>query len=109
LEAQASTARPRYTLIDQHISFLFSNHDALPFQIISEMCWDSTQGFCDEDLSNAEELYTLIDWYSGAHGAIFQTGNGACFWWGYQPEYGSDNNPHINEHYWVSCPEGIRP
>lgn len=104
LETQASNARPRYTLIDKRISFLFSNSDNLPFQIIRQMCWNDEIGFCDNGLNDAEERYALIDWHTGTHGAIFQTESGDCFWWQYQPEYGIDNNPHINEHYWVECP-----
>lgn len=102
---EASNERPRYTLIDERASFLFENHETLPFQIIRQMCWNGVEGFCDSGIRDAEEIFTVIEWgIDGRHGAVFETENGECFWWMYQPEWGSDNNPHIMEHYWISCP-----
>lgn len=104
LEADELETRPRYTLVDTRISFLFFNTSELPFALIREMCWNNTDGFCDSNLEGAEEIYILIDWQTMAYGAVFETDSGACFWWNYQSEFGSDNNPHIHEHYWIECP-----
>lgn len=103
LEAQAD-GRPRYTLFDSRISFLFSNSDELPFTLIREMCWNDSVGFCDDGLRGAEEIYFLADWQTLSYGAIFQTDSGDCFWWMYRSEFGADGNPHIAEHHWVECP-----
>jgi len=100
---EASEARLRYTLIDKRASFLFSNYDSLPFTINREMCWNDVQGFCDVE-GSTDELYTLIDWQMQAYGAIYEDESGACFWWMYQAEWGEDGNPHVAEHYWITCP-----
>lgn len=103
LELKAQ-GRLRYTLIDVRFSFLFYNSDELPFTVLREMCWNSTEGFCDAGLEGADEIYYLIDWQSVIYGAIFRTEDRRCFWWNYQSEWGTDNNPHIAEHYWIECP-----
>lgn len=100
--AEASISRERYTLIDKRATFLFSNHAELPFQLIREMCWNATEGFCDVT-GDADELYILIDWQENRFGSVYQDESGGCFWWMFQPVYGDDNNPHIMEHYWIEC------
>lgn len=101
---EADGTRPRYTLIDVRFSFLFANSDTLPFTLIRQMCWNSTEGFCDEGLDGMQESYFLIDWEHEAYGAVFETDSGGCFWWMYRPEFGEDGNPHVAEHYWIECP-----
>lgn len=101
---EASATRPRYTLVSARISFLFANSDTLPFGLIREMCWNTTEGFCDDGLAGAEEIYFLADWQTLSYGAVFQTDSGDCFWWMYRSEFGADGNPHIAEHHWVECP-----
>jgi hypothetical protein len=101
-----SYIRPRYTLTDPRAAFMFTNHDTLPFQVIREMCWDDEMGFCDEAFSEGESsvrLWLLDDWHSDRKGELFLIGD-ACYWLMYKPEYGDDNSPHVDEHYWTSCP-----
>lgn len=99
-------ARPRYTLTSPNAAFLFSNYENLPFQIINEMCWNDDIGFCDSNLiseATPRELWIVTDWLTDKQGSIYQIGD-SCYWWMYQQSYGVDNQPHVDEHYWISCP-----
>jgi hypothetical protein len=100
--------RPRYTLTNPNAVFVFTNHDTLPFQIIEPMCWDDhASRFCDEALwtTSYSQAWIITDWNpdNPKLGAIYQNGD-SCYWWMYQPTYGVDGQPHIDEHYWISCP-----
>jgi len=100
----ASAARARYTFTSAHSSLLFYNHETLPFQVIRQMCWNSSEGWCDPAMQvRAREVWIVTDWHEQRQGAIYSV-SGECFWWMYQPSYGADNHPHIIEHYWIECP-----
>jgi hypothetical protein len=99
-------ARPRYTLTSKTASFIFENHESLPFQIISQQCWNDAIGFCDSSMTSGAtplELWIVTDWLTDQQGSIYQLGD-TCYWWMYKAELGADGQPHVDEHYWISCP-----
>ncbi len=83
---------------------VFENFDELPFQILRPMCWNITEGWCDEgmDESGHRVLY-LIDFETRQHGVVMENDSGCWLWW-FLPEYGVDGQPHIAEDYWIECP-----
>lgn len=75
--------------------------------IVSEMCWDSNNGFaCDNRLinSNSNWVYEIYDTVADKNGSIYELG-AECyvFWW--HRDYGNDGMPHVSDAYWIECPE----
>lgn len=98
--AQEST--PRYMIMQNQ--FVFERVDELPYEILRPMCWDETAGWCDAGMDDAgHRLVYLIDFETDRHGVVMQNDTGCWLWW-FEAQYGVDNNPHIDEHFWITCP-----
>jgi hypothetical protein len=99
----ARDSLPRYMIIENQL--VFERDDKLPYEILQPMCWDDQLGWCDEGMEEAGyRLVYLIDFDTHLHGVVMQNSTGCWIWW-FRPEYGADNNPHIAEHYWITCPD----
>src|SRR5688572_18215798 len=96
---------PRYMIMQNQM--IFERVDVLPYEILGEMCWNSTEGWCDEGMEDAgHRLVYLFDFETAQHGVVMENEVGCWIWW-FLPTYGEDNNPHIGEHYWITCPEPL--
>jgi hypothetical protein len=99
----AQEASPRYMIMVNQLAF--QRVDTLPYEIIGPMCWNEVEGWCDAGMEDGgHRLVYLFDFELDRHGVVMQNDAGCWIWW-FLPSYGSDNNPHIAEHYWIVCPE----
>lgn len=95
---------PRYQILQNYLIWRWDYE--LPFNIIKEMCWNNVEGFCDEEFSQTDRHITilnLIDYQNQIHGVVRKVNNNCYVFW-MQPEYGSDNQPHVGDNYWIECP-----
>lgn len=86
---------------------IISKNNALIWQNIeitfdSPMCWNDVEGWCD-DLTGYRQRWIVADWAGAHHGIIYKNAD-SCFIWILRDDYGADNNPHIAEHSWITCP-----
>jgi hypothetical protein len=92
----------RYLIMENQ--FVFERVNELPYELLGPMCWNETEGWCDEGMEQAgHRLFYLIDFETERHGVVMQNDTGCWIWW-FRPEYGIDNNPHIEAHSWITCP-----
>lgn len=105
LESDGQAQEPhvlRYRIMQNQL--VFENADELPYQVIRPMCWNESTGWCDAGMEDAgHRLFYLIDFLTGKHGVVMENDAGCWLWWFY-PEYGADEQPHVDEHSWIECP-----
>lgn len=76
-----------------------------PYTVISEMCWNETEGYgCDARLTDEEYelVYEVFDTGVGLNGSIYRGEDSLdmyIFWW--PQELGADHNPHPISAYWI--------
>jgi hypothetical protein len=97
-----STAR--YLVMENQLVFRYT--DEQPYTILRPMCWNSHTGWCDSGMDErGSRVAYLVDFDLGRHGVIMQNSTLCWVWW-FFPEYGADNNPHVEEAYLIECGGG---
>lgn len=100
---------PRYR-VEGHHEYLWAYFDELPYTVISEMCWNETEGYaCDERIANSQNEYVLnriVDFEAQLVGQVWKNDGGHCWLFIWQ-QYHHEGNPHPLVQQWVECPELI--
>jgi hypothetical protein len=105
--AEAQGLMSRYLILQNQ--FLFERVNLFPYEILRPMCWSPKVGWCDKGMEQAgHRVVYVIDYETGRYGVVMQNDSGCWFWW-FKESFGVDNNPHIDEHYWITCPEPLTP
>ncbi len=101
LHTEANENTARYLVMQNQLVFRYT--DEQPYTILRPMCWTAESGWCDSGMDErASRVVYLVDFDLGRHGVVMENSSGCWVWW-FRSEYGTDNQPHVQEHYWIEC------
>ncbi len=91
--------------------YTWTRYEELPFNQISQMCWNRYIGWCDEEIILGDIGFVraeIVDFNTQQYGIIVELNESdnpskKCYFFLFRPNYGVDGNPHPTDYYWIDC------